>query len=56
MAMSKTVYLILNKKTSKRLRMLDGELSPAFQYPQQAFNYLDIKTNNSKYYYIKKVG
>ena len=49
------MIVIINKVTKKRIVGLDGKLTPAFEYPKQAENWIAKHLRGSKYLTYKKV-
>lgn len=49
------MYVIVYKKSFKRVRQ-NGVLTPVFEYPQQALQFIYKRLNNSQYVTIYKVG
>jgi len=50
------MYVIVKKSDGRRARKLDGNLSPCFEYPAQAHNYLSRRMGDSKMLAVKRVG
>jgi hypothetical protein len=50
-----TIYLICNKSNGKRSLDKEDNLTPAFEYAQQALCYLDKKMGNSPYHRIRRI-
>jgi len=49
-------FVLINKKTGKRLRNNKGELLPFMEYRAQAVNYIIRRLNNDPYVGYKEVN
>ena len=53
------VWVIIHRTKSKqknRVRLDDGKITPTFEYPQQAYNYISKYLGNQGYFDITQVG
>ena len=49
------MWVIVKKSDGKRARELDDSLTPCFEYPLQAYNYLSRRLGDSKMLKVKEV-